>query len=280
MLDCPGIVPPTTKDFQSDCAKLLKGVVRAERVDNPSDFMDEVLARVKKCYLCQRYKLDADTTTWTDGEDFLNVLANKMGKLKKGGEADIETAARIVIYDWQRGRIPFFTMPPENRDAPLVNGASASSSSSTSAPKSTPPAEEHAAIADSASAPEEDATSGRETLQVRQSLSELACSVAFDEEDRRGDPLPEEKNDTADKAEATEAKAKVKRKKRTSKEAGLPKDDNAPEEAHGAVSSAYNTKKKKLKKRRRTGGSSRTGDGMAVREGTMDWKAAVAEFDM
>mmetsp|Transcript_6430 Transcript_6430/g.15600 ORF Transcript_6430/g.15600 Transcript_6430/m.15600 type:complete len:547 (-) Transcript_6430:49-1689(-) len=112
MLDCPGIVPPSANDFNADCAKVLKGAVRAERVECPSDYIDEVLTRVKKPYLLKRYKLPAGTD-WTNTEEFLTVLGKKMGKLVKGGDADIETVARIVLYDWQRGRIPFFTPPPD-----------------------------------------------------------------------------------------------------------------------------------------------------------------------
>ena len=70
-------------------------------------------SEVKPEYLRRRYNI-ADDATWAtdDGEEFLTILANKMGKLRKGGEADIETDARSVLYDWQRGRIPFYTQPP------------------------------------------------------------------------------------------------------------------------------------------------------------------------
>merc|ERR1719436_2119948 len=112
LLDCPGIVPPTASDFDADCAKVLKGVVRAERISTPSDYIDEVLTRVKKQYLLQKYKLPLDTE-WDDAEGFLTILGKKMGKLVRGGDADLDTAARIVLYDWQRGRIPYFTPPPE-----------------------------------------------------------------------------------------------------------------------------------------------------------------------
>ena len=41
------------------------------------------------------------------------------GKLGKGGEPDLNTAAKMVLYDWQRGKIPFFTLPPGySEDAP------------------------------------------------------------------------------------------------------------------------------------------------------------------
>jgi len=112
LIDCPGIVPPTDKDFAADSAKVLKGVVRAERIEFPSNYIPEVLTRVKHKYLLERYKLPSDTEPWEDHEEFLKVLAMKMGKLRKGGEPDVEIVARMILYDWQRGRLPFFTPPP------------------------------------------------------------------------------------------------------------------------------------------------------------------------
>merc|ERR1719160_1662725 len=112
LIDCPGIVPPTDKDFAADSAKVLKGVVRAERIEFPSNYIPEVLTRVKHKYLLERYKLPSDTEPWEDHEEFLKMLAIKMGKLRKGGEPDVEIVARMILYDWQRGRLPFFTPPP------------------------------------------------------------------------------------------------------------------------------------------------------------------------
>lgn len=31
----------------------------------------------------------------------------------RGGEPDLNTAAKGVLYDWQRGKIPFFKLPPD-----------------------------------------------------------------------------------------------------------------------------------------------------------------------
>ena len=48
------------------------------------------------------------------------------GKLSKGGEPDLNTAARMVLYDWQRGKIPFFTLPPgHTEEKPPVGEAPA-----------------------------------------------------------------------------------------------------------------------------------------------------------
>jgi nuclear GTP-binding protein len=49
----------------------------------------------------------------------------------QGGEPDLQTAAKMVLYDWQRGRIPYFVPPPEaeerrgqaaEEEAPLLLG--------------------------------------------------------------------------------------------------------------------------------------------------------------
>jgi nuclear GTP-binding protein len=51
--------------------------------------------------------------SWTDAEDFLTQVARLSGRLLRGGDPDLNTAARMVLYDWQRGRIPFFSLPPD-----------------------------------------------------------------------------------------------------------------------------------------------------------------------
>ena len=56
---------------------------------------------------------------WRDAEDFLTQLAMASGKLLKGGEPDLNTAAKMVLYDWQRGKIPFFSLPPGHTEAKL-----------------------------------------------------------------------------------------------------------------------------------------------------------------
>jgi hypothetical protein len=34
------------------------------------------------------------------------------GKLTRGAEPDTSTAAKMVLLDWQRGRLPFYSLPP------------------------------------------------------------------------------------------------------------------------------------------------------------------------
>jgi nuclear GTP-binding protein len=48
---------------------------------------------------------------WEDPEDFLKQVAIRKGKLRKGGEPDVDATAKIILIDWQRGEIPYFHLP-------------------------------------------------------------------------------------------------------------------------------------------------------------------------
>ena len=87
--------------------------MRVEALSTPSEHVPELLARVKPLYLARTYGLTLpEAGTWA-ADDLLDVLARAKGRLLKGGEPDIEGAAKIVLSDWVRGRIPFFVTPPE-----------------------------------------------------------------------------------------------------------------------------------------------------------------------
>ncbi|KAM6427743.1 nucleolar GTP-binding protein 2 [Liasis olivaceus] len=105
LIDCPGVVHPSG-DSETDI--VLKGVVQVEKIKSPEDHIATVLDRAKPEYIRKTYKIDF----WENAEDFLKKLAFQTGKLLKGGEPDLHTVSRMVLNDWQRGRIPFFVKPP------------------------------------------------------------------------------------------------------------------------------------------------------------------------
>lgn len=104
LIDCPGVVYPST---ETDTEKVLKGVVRVELVQSPEDYIASVLERVKPEYIRKTYKINE----WSDHIDFLEKLARRSGKLLKKGEPDITIVARMVLNDWQRGKLPFYVPP-------------------------------------------------------------------------------------------------------------------------------------------------------------------------
>ena len=112
LIDCPGIVPPSSKETETQ--KILKGVVRVEHLSAPGDSIPTLLSRVRKEYIQRTYGVQ----DWENAEDFLSQLAQKRGKLGKGGEANTDTVAKMVLNDWIRGRIPYFVRPPDMGQPP------------------------------------------------------------------------------------------------------------------------------------------------------------------
>ncbi len=108
LIDCPGVVPPSKTDTDADI--LFKGAVRVENVSNPEEYIDVILEKVKPQYLERTYGIKG----WTDYVDFLEMIANKQGKLLKGGEANLPGVAKQVINDFNRGKIPWFVPPPQD----------------------------------------------------------------------------------------------------------------------------------------------------------------------
>ncbi|RKU48355.1 GTPase required for pre-60S ribosomal subunit nuclear export and maturation [Coniochaeta pulveracea] len=107
LIDCPGIVPPNQNDTPEDI--LLRGVVRVENVENPEQYIPAVLRKCKKHHVERTYEL----TGWDDHIQFLELLARKGGRLLKAGEPDLDAVAKMVLNDFMRGKIPWFTSPPK-----------------------------------------------------------------------------------------------------------------------------------------------------------------------
>lgn len=110
LIDCPGIVPPSTKDTESDI--LFRGVVRIEHVSHPEQYIPELLAKCQRKHLERTYEISG----WKNAEEFIELLARKTGKLLRGAEPDETGVARQVIQDFNRGKIPWFVPPPEDTE--------------------------------------------------------------------------------------------------------------------------------------------------------------------
>ena len=138
LIDCPGIVPPSMTDSAEDI--LLRGVVRVENVENPAQYIPAVLSKCQKKHLERTYDIKGWSSSNSNSESsalgvdnmvggpnqekakieqatrFLDALARKGGRLLKGGEADLDGVAKMVLNDFLRGKIPWF-VPPETEGA-------------------------------------------------------------------------------------------------------------------------------------------------------------------
>ncbi|KAH9261390.1 hypothetical protein BASA81_000022 [Batrachochytrium salamandrivorans] len=108
LIDCPGVV---YESHDSEAQKVLKGVVRAEKLENPEEYIPYLLEVVRKEYLGAHYGCKPEELV--DADAFLDAICRKRGRLRKGGELDQRTVAQSILYDLQRGKIPYFVPPPK-----------------------------------------------------------------------------------------------------------------------------------------------------------------------
>lgn len=106
LLDCPGVV--MLKSVESDASIALRNCKRIEKLDDPVGPVKEILKLCPDRLLVTLYKIPSFDSV----DDFLQKVATVRGRLKKGGIVDVDAAARIVLHDWNEGKIPYYTMPP------------------------------------------------------------------------------------------------------------------------------------------------------------------------
>ncbi|ESW17385.1 hypothetical protein PHAVU_007G235000 [Phaseolus vulgaris] len=111
LLDCPGVV--MLKAQENDASIALKNCKRIEKLEDPISPVKEILKLCLPEQLVTLYKIPSFNEG--DVDDFLRKVATVRGKLKKGGIVDVAAAARIILHDWNEGKIQYYTMPP-NRD--------------------------------------------------------------------------------------------------------------------------------------------------------------------
>ncbi|XP_054266407.1 guanine nucleotide-binding protein-like 3 homolog [Macrosteles quadrilineatus] len=108
LLDSPGVVFATRK-CQDEGSYALKNAVRVHNID-PLPAATAILQRSTKEQMMDLYCLPEYNTP----EEFFALKAQRQGKFGKGGRVDINGAARGLIEDWNRGKIRYYTEPPED----------------------------------------------------------------------------------------------------------------------------------------------------------------------
>jgi len=113
LLDCPGIVMATGS---SDTQIILKNVVKVEALDDPVKPVEAILSRCNKAQIMEKYCVP----NYSDTLEFLTLFAKRLGKLKKGGIPDSLASAKVLLQDWNNGKITFYTHPPERESTSTI----------------------------------------------------------------------------------------------------------------------------------------------------------------
>ncbi|XP_052781715.1 guanine nucleotide-binding protein-like 3 homolog [Mya arenaria] len=109
LLDSPGVVMATGN---SDTSVVLRNCVKLENLEDATGPVDVILKRCNKQQMMLHYCI----TEYQDVNEFLSLLARRLGRLKKGGIPDVNRAARTVLQHWNMGKINYYTHPPEQTD--------------------------------------------------------------------------------------------------------------------------------------------------------------------
>ncbi|XP_073951728.1 nucleostemin 1 [Choristoneura fumiferana] len=111
ILDSPGIV--FTAGADSDASVALKNAIRVGSLKDPVTPATAILQRANKATLVELYMIPEFSTP----QEFFAQVASRMGRYKKGGVPDQEAAARILLNDWNTGKVRYYTEPPETPEA-------------------------------------------------------------------------------------------------------------------------------------------------------------------
>jgi len=102
-VDTPGVIPRYERREED---LVLKGAIRADNILNPEPIAEEVIGRfleespekIKETYDIRVSRRDTPSK-------LLERIARRRGFLLKGGEPNLYEAAKLVIRDYQRGRL-------------------------------------------------------------------------------------------------------------------------------------------------------------------------------
>ncbi len=102
LIDSPGVVP--VENFEE---LVIKGGFPADKIEDPVKPALKLIRRIletRKEALTEKY----DIQEFENEEQILEAIGRKKGLLRKGGEVDIEEAARYFLREWQTGKFTLF----------------------------------------------------------------------------------------------------------------------------------------------------------------------------
>ncbi|NXJ74546.1 GNL3 protein, partial [Trogon melanurus] len=113
MLDSPSIIADPSN---SALALALRRIIDTEESGSAEvlEGVDAILNHCSKQQVMIHYSIPEFRNT----EEFLTLLAQRRGMLKKGGVPDIENIAKVLLCDWTGAKVSYHSQPPESQRPP------------------------------------------------------------------------------------------------------------------------------------------------------------------
>ncbi|KIH64885.1 hypothetical protein ANCDUO_04803 [Ancylostoma duodenale] len=109
LIDSPGVVLLSANDLDP-VEVALRNAIRVDSLIDPIAPVYAILRRCSKETLMLHYSIPEFNST----DQFLALVARKLGRLKKGARPDTNAAAKHVLNEWNNGRLRYYTHPPED----------------------------------------------------------------------------------------------------------------------------------------------------------------------
>ena len=108
LLDCPGIVMSNNEN------NILYNIIRTEDIKEPIEVVSKILKKMEQEYFLITYNLYISILKGSEltVEKIIYLVGEKMKKYKKGGIVDLDKSARIIINDWNLGKLKYYSVPP------------------------------------------------------------------------------------------------------------------------------------------------------------------------
>ncbi|XP_030063531.1 guanine nucleotide-binding protein-like 3 isoform X2 [Microcaecilia unicolor] len=104
ILDSPGIIVSPSSSAVTLAMRAMPDIDE----ENPLNAVNAILKHCNK----QQIMLQYNVADFKSPLEFITLLANKRGMLKKGGIPDTEGAARLLLSDWSGAKISYHSKPP------------------------------------------------------------------------------------------------------------------------------------------------------------------------
>ncbi len=83
---------------------MLKNVIKSEDVEDLQGAVETLLKHIEKEQLMKLYHIPF----YNNSLEFLYFLAKKLNRIKHGGIPNLDETARILIRDWNQGKIKYY----------------------------------------------------------------------------------------------------------------------------------------------------------------------------
>jgi len=123
LIDSPGVI---LNDNEIETRLVLRNALKLQDID-PIETVAHILTVANHVSLAKIYDINmGKKKSFKSYEEFLSALAFKVNHLKSGGIPDLFRAARLMVNDWNHGKIPFYVSPPKiiekNTETKFVDG--------------------------------------------------------------------------------------------------------------------------------------------------------------